>query len=124
MSITEKNKLICNFLEWYCEDPEPDGSSVYETPYMVNISDKPEWEADVDDYTSSLRLDEMQFNCDWNWLMPVVYKIETLEIDGFYDMYDIEDFLLIRDELITGRINTSFESVVEFIEKLFNKRLN
>lgn len=55
--------------------------------------------------------EEMLFDTDWNWLMPVVAKIEQLP-----DVYDIEEFLLIRDELATARIETTYDAVVEFIE--------
>jgi hypothetical protein len=66
----------------------------------------------------SNRIQKLHFDTDWNWLMQVVRKIEQLE-----DIYECEDFLLIRDELCTGRIETSFSSVVEFIQ-WYNQQKN
>jgi hypothetical protein len=57
-----------------------------------------------------------KFKTSWDWLMSVVKKIEQIE-----GSYEIEEFLLIRDELCTGRIETSYLSVVEFIKWYNNK---
>ena len=53
---------------------------------------------------------------DWNSLMPIVKKIEQLE-----GVYDVEEFLLIRDELCTARIETVYSAVVDFI-KWYNEQ--
>lgn len=60
---------------------------------------------DVDVY------EQAQYHTSWDWLMPVVGKIEQTP-----NVYDIEEFLLIRDELCTARIETIYDSVVEFIK--------
>ena len=51
--------------------------------------------------------------CRLNWcgLMSVVATISQIE-----GVYDIEEFLLIRDELCTGRFDTIYETVIDFIE--------
>lgn len=58
----------------------------------------------------------LKFNSSWDWLMPVVAKIEQIP-----DIYDIEEFLLIRDELCTARIEIVYTTVVDFI-KWYNQQ--
>lgn len=56
------------------------------------------------------------FGSDWNYLMPIIKKIEQLQsIKELGDIYEIEEFLLIRDELCTGRIENSYSAVIDFI---------
>lgn len=63
------------------------------------------------DFKTEFTLDQLKYNSSWDWLMPVVGKIEKTP-----NIYDIEEFLLIRDELCTARIETIYDSVVEFIK--------
>jgi hypothetical protein len=56
-------------------------------------------------------LDGMQYKYKWDWIMPVVQKISQIE-----GVYDIEEFLLIRDELATATIELVYQEVVNFIK--------
>lgn len=78
--IIENNRLIAEFLDWFTEDNPSVKSSVYETPMMVNVSSREDWETKVDYWTSWLRADEMKFHTSWDWLMISVEKIEDLVI--------------------------------------------
>ena len=61
-------------------------------------------------------IDNLNYENSWDWLMPVVQKISQIE-----GVYEIEEFLLIRDELATARIETVYSTVVDFI-KYWNER--
>lgn len=66
------------------------------------------------------------YSVSWDWLMPVVEKIHDLfesEEDIPPYIYNVEEFLLIRDELCTGRLPESWIAVVEFI-KWYNSNKN
>jgi len=44
-------------------------------------------------------------------------KILTFsKINKIEEVYEIEEFLLIRDEVCTGRIETTYDAVLEFID--------
>lgn len=58
-----------------------------------------------------ISLNKLKFHSDWNWLMQTIKEIEQIE-----DVYEVEEFLLIRDELCTGRIETVYSSVLDFID--------
>lgn len=61
-----------------------------------------------------------KYHNSWDWLMPVVEKIHSIfeseEDDIPPYIYQCEEFLLIRDELCTGRLPESWKAVVEFIK--------
>jgi len=61
---------------------------------------------------------KIPFDTDFNYIMPVVAKIEQLP-----DIYEQEEFLLIRDELCTGRIDTVLDSIINFINS-YNQQKN
>lgn len=97
-TITENNKILAEFLGWK-QYPIKGKSNGYE----VTIK---EGYVPIQRSASSL-----EFHTDWNWLMAVIRKIEQLP-----NIYDEEMFLLIRDEIITGRIEETYSSVVDFVE--------
>lgn len=53
------------------------------------------------------------FNTDWNYIMPVVAKLEQQK-----DSYEYEPFLMLRDEVITGRVETTYQEVINCINHL------
>ena len=87
------NELIAEFMGWSIQkDPTERFFGHYFTPERI-------------------KHEKLFFDTDWNYLMPIVRKIEAIE-----NIYEIEEFLLIRDELCTGRIETSYQAVINFIE--------
>jgi hypothetical protein len=103
INTTQENILIAEFMGYEIQkDPTERFFGRYKTP-ITKV-----W----------IKENELSFDTDWNWLMEVVRKIEQLE-----DVYDFEEFLLIRDELCTGRIEESFYNIVDFI-KWYNKQKN
>ena len=80
--ILEYNKRCAECLGWETEDADED-SCTYDTPYLINVSESEDWEASMDDYTNHLKIDEMLFHSDWNWIMEVVEAIKQL---GYFVM--------------------------------------
>ena len=66
----EENKLIVDFLN---TDVNNDGT--YELPKFGTIRPN-------GDFKTSFTLEQMKFNKDWNWIMQVVDKIESIEVIG------------------------------------------
>lgn len=105
MNTTESNKLIAEFMGY--EQKIPDHYSV---PYLKGIHKGsfrqfPYW--------------DLQFDDSWDWLMPVVEKIESLprEICNEYfwntdDSKRHEDFVMFR----VSKIGDLHEKVCEFIK--------
>ena len=63
----------------------------------------------------------LPYHISWDWLMPVVEKIsKSLDID---QLIECDEWLNIRDELMTARIETVHNAVVEFI-KQYNDEQN
>ena len=104
------NKLIAEFMGWNKVDLGIDG---YETPHSVTL----------------LQADNMSFQTSWDWLMPVVEKIETLGYT-FEKNYqpidnDWQSLILKSDDIIHQSFNddglkSSYNVVVEFINE-YNK---
>jgi len=110
MENTENNKLIAEFMEL--------------TPNMESIFDigTKQWLDNKGNYFTD---DELLYNTSWDWLIPVVEKIENdLKEDKnfeFYNKYILEagkermDFLVFRSSK-----EELHEAIVEFI-KWYNK---
>ena len=58
--------------------------------------------------------DELQFKTSWDWLMPVVDKMNTTELWEEYDISYLATYLVSTD------INATYNAVVEFINE-YNK---
>ena len=117
--IIEGNKLIAEFVD-YEFDPNDDSESVtYNTDYIINISDKEDWEASEDDFTSWLLPKEMKFHSSWDWLMPAINK--AIDIIGFKTINECTDFewrlfTCICDMKISTPIDIAFYNLIEFIK--------
>ena len=72
MNITENNRLIAEFLDWEFDDL----SETFETPFLKLVD--PHAFGD-EQFSCKLQDFELEFHSDWNWLMEVVEKIESLD---------------------------------------------
>ena len=72
-NITENNKIIAEFLDWEFDDL----SETFETPFLKLV--EPQAFGD-EQFSCKLQDFELDFHTDWNWLMPVVEKIESLNL--------------------------------------------
>ena len=61
--------------------------------------------------------DDLKFHKDWNWLMSVVEKCLTLNVD----VEPINHYFIINDALLTININEVYNACVEFI-KWYNQQ--
>lgn len=98
MNTIKNNKIIAEFMGYKKNTPSKD---FFQHPIDKNRFD---------------RIEFLSYHTEWNWLMEVISKINEIE-----EVYEIEEFLVIRDEVCTGRIETTYNSVVEFI-KWYNKQ--
>jgi hypothetical protein len=121
--IIENNKLIAQFM----------GLENYSTDNVIE-EDKLRWvlESDINKYKSVLSK-ELKYDSDWNYLMPVIEKIEKLKIEdqieaGFvtiwsrkdgctieYKMYESSDFY-VSTKVTTTKIKAVYDTVVQFIK--------
>ena len=96
MNTQENNKLIAEFMGGY-------------TPYEKFGNNKEYY------YRGKyVNLDDMEFNSSWDWLMPVVEKMNTTELWDEYDISHLATYLVSVD------INATYKAVVEFINQ-YNK---
>lgn len=68
--ILEYNKRCAEFLNWEFDEL----SESYQTPFLKLV--EPQAFGD-EQFSSKLRIYELDFDSDWNWIMEVVEAIET-----------------------------------------------
>ena len=105
----EKNKLIAEFMDMQLTD-----IGWYDSEGVLSLG-----------YTGDNTFDDLLFHTSWDWLMPVVGKIESLGYDviingEWCNIHSVELEDDICDISIKGKINAVYIAVVEFI-KWFNE---
>jgi len=93
MNTQENNKMIAEFMQSIEDGLYLDGLYFYNGRYYDT---------------------NMEFHKSWDWLMPVVDKMNTTEL---WDEYDISDLAIY---IISVDISLAYKSVVEFINQ-YNK---
>ena len=125
-NIIENNKIIAEFLEWEFDDL----SETFETPFLKLV--EPQAFGD-EQFSCKLQDFELEFHSDWNWLMKVVEKIESIE-DCVYQVDILQEgckilkrCCLLIDKRVgklesdTTKIKSVYLACVEFI-KWYNKQ--
>ena len=103
----ENNELIAEFMGL---------SEPYYLPQYGNIRPNGEWK-------DEFNINQLKYNSSWDWLMPVVEKIETL---GFWIRMDYGDVFVVDDDsniIIENpmhedgytKLSLVYQVVVEFI---------
>ena len=96
MNTTENNKIIAEFMEH-----------------------KPTFEVYIDDVLTTLERPIKNYNSDWNWLMEVVEKIESIKGTQIF-INGISCEIMFKGRVISKHFNTKIEAVynacVEFIK--------
>ena len=127
-NIIENNKIIAEFLDWEFDDL----SETFETPFLKLV--EPQAFGD-EQFSCKLQDFELEFHSDWNWLMSVVEKIESLsdeENNGkfFFEIYLDSAIIFSNGDYVNGlievmgqgsRINNVYQTCVEFI-KWYNEQ--
>lgn len=112
MNTTENNKLIAEFMGYKNNTPSKD--------FFQHPTDKNRFD----------RIEYLKYDTDWNWLMEVVEKIESLSYQGYNIYVDISEKTLIQSfesnieisEVFGGsKIENTYKACVEFI-KWYNKQ--
>lgn len=114
------NKLIAEFMEFPTHtDAVDDRTIAYYVGESIMHTDNTENENDCDVFHP----DDMQFHTSWDWLMPVVEKIESLRDtngDAYRFTIDMCNAQIegTHIEIIGGayKLNTTYQAVIEFIE--------
>jgi hypothetical protein len=89
MNTLENNKLIADFMGMeHCYRPYGDG-------FM-----------EVKENDSCVELEDLQYHESWDWLMPVVEKINSIAHEQ--ELYDVADYELLTDYLICANIEVSY----------------
>lgn len=133
MTTIEGNKLIAEFMGYYVTE----FNGMYH--FVRKEKKKPEHLNQVWEF----RLEESKYHESWDWLMPVVEKIESLRFNGKEDEDDVEwqfsveiknggcvihrdvlpqyhgtteDFLKLYDCDKTDKLKSTYEAVTQFIQ--------
>lgn len=119
METTENNKLIAEFMGMNYGDPNDNSVMTQMTPQGNEV----------------VRIDSMKYHTSWDWLMPVVQRIECTSTDNkdnsdnFFNV-TIEVFECNINGVDTSinishnaqtKIKTTYNAVVEFIKE-YNKQ--
>jgi len=104
---TENNRLLAEFMG-----------------YKHNPETEEYFETFIKDGVSEYRVDLLQFHSDWNWLMEVVEKIESIKGTQIF-INGISCEIMFKGKVISKHFNTKIEAVymavVEFI-KWYNQQ--
>jgi hypothetical protein len=125
MKIEEGNRLIADFIgyekDFLAEEGEEPRYFVYD--HLECIADGVDWWDTVEmDWSSWLYPKDMKFHFSWDWLMPVVERIENKGYDVFINgLYcritdcGLSDFEIESTE-VSNKREAVFKAVVEFIK--------
>ena len=110
----DNNKLIAEFM----------GLKYKSGDFFIPTRPKPRW---VEGYVGGdwLSQDELKYHTSWDWLMPVVDKIESLgyvfTIQGGKAEYG-EMVSRTRCFIVNDKLSSTYQAVVEFIKEYNNER--
>ena len=123
MKTTENNRLIALFMG--SEEDHNGEFDLFGTSSLGNVFQ--DVEADNSDAKHFFSPEEMKFHNNWDWLMPVVEKIETIFngdipiVSISQESCEIEFYDYQRDDQPTyfahgGKLKSTLDCVVSFIE--------
>lgn len=115
MNKEQGNKMIAEFMEWTIEPGmEKESNPYYNQPYKVGY------------LPQMILLSELKFNSSWDWLMPVVDKIESIDSCTYEVMLKYAIAFVCDKGLHSSppvvraigstRIETAYNLVVQFIQ--------
>jgi hypothetical protein len=133
-NVVENNKLIAEFMEFKPIDRRKRIDQVYitEKPFLGDpILDWTAMSRDPDiDYDCNISSSEMKFNTSWDWLMPVVgkvqklgYKSRIIDINGVWQVFilDKENHFRITEHWNENLHLAVYTVIISFI-KFYNNQ--
>ena len=109
----EDNKIIAEFLDWEFDDL----SETFETPFLKLVD--PHAFGD-EQFSCKLQDFELEFHSDWNWLMLVVEKIESLGYRIEIVKHICRIYLSNKETIIISenipKVEAVYNACVEFIK--------
>ena len=112
---TENNKLIAEFMAVYPKDTTK--SPYLPSPFYAGAG------ASWDETSKQKLMPQLQYHDSWDWLMPVVEKIETILHDDStvhieYNRCWIDHYeaWAIIDVVHNSRLEAVYKAVIEFIK--------
>jgi hypothetical protein len=135
MSTTENNRLIAEFMEFkQCKGIRSESGKYFDYWVKENFSCIEEQEIQIESEwgyglveQDLLFAEQLKFHIDWNWLMQVVDKIDSLcrntgfEIYSRYAHIRVNNNLTISSGVCTNKIESVYNACVEFI-KWYNEQ--
>lgn len=114
-TITENNKLIAEFLQ---------PNTKHDNFYFPQFKEPYIYQEVLNGYNEVFRVQDLKFHSDWNWLMEVVEKIESLgysfTIIGNLCIISRPSFKSIRSEDET-KFKAVYQAILDFI-KWYNEQ--
>ena len=128
MNTQENNKLIAEFMgrpTMIWNDPDPIEGNDYRVVYFKQLCDrtaliqygKGEYNSEAEVFLTELEDIELKYHTSWDWLMPVINKIRSM--DSTYEVEQVGKYDW--DNEISHYefdLDLTYESVVEFIKQL------
>ncbi len=113
--ITDNNKLLAEFLGWENHLKNKGITKVY----INNEEYIQDWEYFDVEKNILITPIEMKFHTDWNWLMQVVEKIETISLNE--ENYSFYFGISTQGVLIMSKTKTGYPTQIVDIEKTGTK---
>lgn len=109
MSTTDNNKLLAEFLGWHSKKINVTASRPKGEGIEMYLKEITEYKGVYLEY-------ELLFDTDWNWLMQVVEKIESLDV--YYNKYiDYNSSMFTSGKIeLSTKIDAVYNACVEFVK--------
>ena len=107
--VHESNKLIV----WFSKEQEMD--VVYLPQHGRYINNYGQIE-----YKDCFDLEELKYHYSWDWLMPIIHKIEYISRKDEF-LYNSREYKKIKNTIATFNLEPTYFAVAKFI-KMYKKR--
>ena len=117
--IIEGNRLIAEWLGYeidpLAEEDEP--IRYYVDDHIECVADGIDyWETFEEDWTSWLYPEQMKFHSSWDWLMPVIDKIEAEYYNSHMSEWVYDKCLGVDFCILRYSLQEAYKQVIEFIK--------
>jgi hypothetical protein len=106
----ETNKIIAEFMQ-----ADVNSNGTFELPQHGTL--RPNGE-----FKTEFSISQLKYHSDWNWLMPVVEKIDSIGHEvriggGVVEIFDVQGNVLIREEGINHQ-EVVYQAIVRFVSEI------